>query len=153
MNSVETKVLHGYLSTLLVIWLAFSWMVVSSFEKTIADQLVMILWGFFMLGGLNWGLYTLYLAARVVPKVDALVNPTLREVIKLRGDDWMTRVFRLIDYAHAASCRWYGRRMRYEYNFSNLPRSLSLPLRIHAYWLWSNVVAMVVGSMLVSQVR
>jgi hypothetical protein len=88
-----------------------------------------------MATGLPWIGFTAYLMYRVVPKIDALVDPDTCNFIRRTGDYQAYRIHRLTAYTLSIESARYHRRATPHLDFSGLGREFTIPLRVHSWWM------------------
>lgn len=93
----------------------------------------------------SWIGYSLYLALRVVHRIDEIIDPVAYEINLLRGDPLISRWYRLINYSGAASFRWLNRRTLPWYDMCELPDKLRTRLTIHYWGLLIGVFLLITG--------
>ena len=141
-------VLSCYLAVLLAGWGAYCVWVVQLPGSGLSRDLLNVLLFPVLVGGLNWIGYGIFLVHRVVPKVDALVDPDLYAHPAATRDDWLARWFRLIRYGCASSSKAYNRRCFNRCDFRKLPASLRVPMAVFCYWMLLGVLSVGMGYLL-----
>jgi len=113
-------------------------------EPHILLAILAVFYPAFLPGAVIWMGFTVYLAYRFLPEVDAAVTPEMEEYRKRRSDPLFNRLHRLFDYELSVISRRFNRRVHPDFDFRQLPRELQIPLRTQGIWMGLSAGALLI---------
>ncbi|MFL1483782.1 hypothetical protein [Marinobacter sp. LN3S78] len=136
-----------YLSIPIGLWAAFLVFWLTETQESFITNAAILSTAFSMITGPFWIIYVVYLAIRLIPKLDEIAipgGPANREY----PDSWLARGISLNSYAGDLMSARVRRKDKLAIDFRDQPFPIRLALKVHVYWMCLGALSMLTGFLL-----